>query len=189
MPLTPAGVISAPLGILRTMISNCDQFLYWVQESVELGGQTWPGTEGAQVALALDYIKLVDHNVDSGFPSPMVLIEVPMQVEAGSIAVTGDGLDFDSSGIVDVSFWRTIPADYRDDKAEAWLDFSGWDDNGTTRGLGGIEADLRLLSASGEYVYITNFDLVQPPCFLDDTEFNDPFTMGAVYRLSWGTRG
>ncbi len=169
------------------MLAKCPQFQAWVEEQYAIDAVAWPALEADQVTASLNYIALVDVPQGAGYSSPLAIIELPVNVERESLAVTGDGLDFDGgTGVLDLHFFRSIPVALRDDSAEAWVEFSGYDGSGTIRGLSGIITDLQALSASGTYLYITSFSVVSGPGFVEDCEVSEPFTIAASLRLQWG---
>lgn len=184
MPLTPAGCIAGPLDVLRTMLANSAAFQEWVAETE---GLDWPADAEEQVTTTLGYIKLVTEPEGAGYVSPTALIELPLNPEYESLAVTGDGIDFDGgAGMLDLTLLRTIPEDLRDDPAEAWVEFSGYEDVDGIHGVSGIINDLRGLSAQGEYLYITRIAVQAGPGFVDDYEVAERFTMACQIRMNWG---
>lgn len=163
MAVTPTGILSLPLGHLRTLIANSSNF------------QTWVGAANATEAESSIY--LVNINEDE-IARPFALIDWGENFNSTMLA-NGPGGFFQDRGELRLLFEDDVAAENQDSYEDSKLKF--------LNDIGGVLADMRDLSASDEYLSIHEIQFQESPTrSIDDQDPAEGDFYQGRFIITWG---
>jgi hypothetical protein len=158
MAVTPSGIFSIQLSILRTMISQSTSF------------QTWTGTANATAALARIYFEAQD---DASIARPFSLVFMGNEYVQQSIA-GGASQVFQPSGQLVMMFEDAVAPGNAGSEADSYFAFANE--------IGDVIDDLLALGGTDSLLSFESIALTGGP---SRSEKNDKVSLGDIYTASF----
>jgi len=162
MPVTASGILSEPLSVLRTMLSESSSF------------QTWVAAANAAAALGSIYLIGTDTPV-----RPYAVVSRIDNWSSGLVGGSPGDYGFIASGRLYFDFEDAISSGNQASYADSMLAFKN--------NVGAVISDLQNTSGGSERLLLRRFDMVAGPQRFDKTESNsDADVLWCRFSVDYG---